>query len=78
MFFKKSKKKVKEGMSDMDKIVTWIIIGGAAASIFGMSRNEKGKKKLSKWVNIWGNILKYTITKFWKFTVKTISFFQKK
>lgn len=78
MFFKKGKKRVKEGMSDMDKLITWMVIGGAAASIFGLSRSAKWKKKLSKTVNTWGNILKKAITEFWKVTVKTISLFQKK
>lgn len=44
MIFRRSKKTVKKSVSSMDKLITGIVIGGAAASIFGLSRTKKGKK----------------------------------
>ena len=44
MIFRKSTKEVNKGVKKMDSIVTGIIIGSAAASIFGLSRTKKGKK----------------------------------
>lgn len=48
MIFRKSTKEVNKGMKKMDGIVTGIIVGGAAASIFGLSRTKKGKKVTAK------------------------------
>ncbi len=77
MVFRKSKKAVKQGARDVDKLITGIIIGWAAVSIFGMSRSKKGKKVLSTTKNVSGNLLKDGITQFGKFTVKTLSLFEK-
>jgi F0F1-type ATP synthase membrane subunit a len=63
------KKKVKK----IDKLVTWVIIGGAIASIFGLSKTKKGQEVTekiqvkSKWV-FWK-----VYEKFWKVMCKFVS-----
>lgn len=78
MIFRKSKKTVKKSMWWMDKLITWIIIWWAAASIFGLSRTKKGKKIWEKWLDLGETIAKKTFCGFWKITVKCISLFSKK
>jgi len=78
MIFRKSKKTVKKGMWGMDKLVTGIIIGGAAASIFGFSRTKKWKKFLARALDTTAECSKTGVTVFGKITVKLISLFQKK
>jgi hypothetical protein len=65
-------------MGWMDKLVTGIIIGGAAASIFGLSRTKKWKKIWSKALDATGDCTKKWVSVFGKITVKLISLFQKK
>ena len=62
----------------MDKLVTGIIIGGAAASIFGLSRTKKGKKFTERMMSHCWEYLKWWVSLFWKATVKLLSLFQKK
>ncbi len=78
MIFRRSKKTVKKGMWTVDKLVTGIIIGGAAASIFGLSRTKKWKKFWSKTLDTTEKCAKTGVNTFWKITVKLISIFQKK
>lgn len=78
MIFRKSKKTVKKGMWGMDKLVTGIIVGGAAASIFGLSRTKKWKKIWIQAYDRTSNCTKKSVTLFGKVTVKLISIFQKK
>jgi len=52
MFGKKKEKATKK----LDKLVTWVIIGSAIASIFGLSKTKKWQEvkenitKKSKWI----------------------------
>ena len=62
----------------IDKIVTGLIIGWAAASIFGFSRSKKWKKIWEKVLWIATKHGKTWVSIFWKITVKLISLFQKK
>jgi len=62
----------------MDKLVTGIIIGGAAASIFGLSRTKKWKRFWAKALDTTAECGKTWVTVFGKITVKLISLFQKK
>ncbi len=78
MIFRRSKKTVNSSARWMDKLITWIIIGWAAASIFGLSRTKKWKKiwwkismKGKKYARIW---LKH----FGKSMVQAIEFLQNK
>lgn len=78
MIFRRSKKKVKESMGTIDKVVTGIIIGGAAASIFWLSRTEKWRSFLSriKDTSFW--VWKKAINIFWKVSIKVLDMFDKK
>lgn len=78
MIFRKSKKTVKNGASGMDKLVTGIIIWGAAASIFWLSRTKKWQKLTQTVYSQSGGIFKRGLSMFGKFTVNILSFFQKK
>jgi len=79
MFFrKKDKKWNKEDSSNLDKLVTWLIIWWAAASILWLSKTKKWKE-ITTWIksnyqwffNKWFSL-------FWKWLVKIISVFNKK
>lgn len=78
MIFRRSKKTVKKSMWGMDKLVTGIIIGGAAASIFGLSRTKKGRRFWQKVADNGEQGVKKWITIFGKVTVKILSLFEKK
>lgn len=78
MLFKKGKKEVKKTAKKMDSIVTWLIVGWAVVSIFGLSKTKKWKKvggeifKTSKkTVRVWYSV-------FWRIMADTISFITKK
>lgn len=78
MIFRRSKKTVKKGALGIDKVVTGIIIGGAAASIFWLSRTKKWKHVLQRLLDNWEGILKWGVRVFWKITLEFLSWFQKK
>lgn len=78
MIFRKSKKTVKKSIGWMDKLITWIIITGAAASIFGISRTKKGKNFWKKAIVTWENLWKKSINIFGKITVSILEKISKK
>lgn len=78
MIFRRSRKKVKDGIGGMDKLITGMIIGGAAASIFGLSRTPKGKKLTAEYSSGARQVSKKCIRGFGRFTAKCVSFFEKK
>lgn len=78
MIFRRSKKTVKKWAYTVDKLVTGIIIGWAAASIFGLSRTKKWKKLWARVFDTSSKCAKTGVRTFWKVTVKFISLFQKK
>lgn len=78
MIFRRSKKTVKKSMWGMDKLITGIIIGWAAASIFGLSRTKKWRKFWEKVADNSEECAKKWISLFWKITVKVLSLFEKK
>ena len=63
------KKKVKK----IDKIVTWIIIGSAVASIFGLSKTKKWKEMTQKISTKSKSIFGRVYEKFWKLMCKISS-----
>ena len=65
-------------MRTVDKLVTGIIVGWAAAGIFWLSRTKKWKKFWEKWAEKWEIYIKKGISMFWKTTAWIISFFSKK
>jgi len=77
MIFRKSKKTVKKGVWSIDKLVTGIVIGWAAAGIFGLSRTQKGKKLWKKGIKKSELYAKQSVTIFGKVTAWIISFFWK-
>ncbi|MDA9129345.1 hypothetical protein N9J72_02615 [Candidatus Gracilibacteria bacterium] len=78
MIFRRSTKTVKKGAKGMDKLVTGIIVGGAAASIFGIAKTKKGKKMTQKIYDFGKNTLQGGVSTFGKVTVKFLELFQKK
>jgi hypothetical protein len=76
MFFKN--KEVKDQAKKFDKLITWLIIGWAVASMIGISNTKKGKevtenvKKTGSWLyQKWYKI-------FWKVLLWGIKIFTKK
>lgn len=78
MIFRKSKKEVSNGMKKMDSLVTWLIVGGAVASIFWLSRTKKWKKMTSNILKRSKEGVKYGYSIFWKTLAETVSFLFKK
>ncbi len=78
MIFRRGKKTIKKSIGWMDKLVTWIIVWGAAASIFGLSRTKKWKKVSEKLLDFWKDTGKKWINTFWKMTVGILKIFSKK
>lgn len=78
MIFRRSKKTVKKSVSSMDKLITGIVIWGAAASIFGLSRTKKWRKISEKIFAGLQDVSRFSMKKFWKITVKILDIFSKK
>lgn len=78
MIFRRSKKTVKNSIWGMDKLVTGIIIGWAAASIFGLSRTKKWQKLWKRAAQSGEQAAKKWISLFGKITVKCLDFIGKK
>lgn len=78
MFFRKSKKEVGKSVSKIDKIVTGMIVWGAAASIFGLSRTKKWKNISAKVFSLWEKWAKQGYSFFGKIVARTVDFFTKK
>lgn len=83
MFFKK--KEVNKHAKKIDKLITWLIIGWAVASMIGLSKTDKWKeitKNVKKeWeivVKEWSKIAKKWYKVFWKVLVWTLKIFSKK
>lgn len=79
MFFrKKNKNTEKDDTNSLDKLVTWLIIWWAAASILWLSKTKKWKE-ITSWIKSnYSNIFKKSYGLFWRSLVKIISFFNKK
>lgn len=78
MIFRKGRKTVKKGIGWIDSLVTGIIIGGAAASIYGLSRTQKWKKMTQEIGDQLKGIFRFGMRSFWKVAIRFVSFFQKK
>ena len=78
MVFRKTSKKANKSFLSFDKFITGIIIGWAAASIFWLSKTEKGKNILEKSKIQSMSISKRLLRSFWKISVKFINIFSKK
>lgn len=76
MFFKK--KKVEDHAKKIDKLITWLIIGWAVASMIGLSKTNKWKeiKDNIKWKS--EKIAKKSYKMFGKVLVWALKIFNKK
>ena len=72
------RKKVGKSMSKVDKIVTWLIIWGALASIFWASQTSVWKRLFLKWVNTFKKVFWFSYQIFWKSVVKILILFKRK
>lgn len=77
MFFKK-KEKLKSKAKWFDKLITWLIIGSAVASVLGLSKTEKWKQLSKATYSEWKWLLRKGYSLFWKSLVKIIRIFNKK
>lgn len=76
MFFRR--KKVSEQAKKIDKLITWLIIGWAVASMIWISQTKKWKE-ITKEVKTWStSILKKWYSFFWKALVLWLKLFNKK
>ena len=83
MFFRK--KEVNKHAKKIDKLITWLIIGGAVASMVGLSKTDKWKEITenvkTEWTKVvweWTKIAKKWYKLFWKVLVWTLNIFNKK
>lgn len=83
MFFKK--KEVNKHAKKFDKLITWLIIWWAVASMVGLSKTNKWKEITenikTEWVEVvkwWEKIVKKWYKFFWKVLVWTLKIFHNK
>ena len=77
MIFKK-KNSITNQVKKIDKLVTWLIIGWAIASMIGLSKAKKWIEVKENMNSEWTKIIKKWYSIFWKVLVKIISVFNKK
>ncbi len=78
MVFRRSKKEVKKTAKKMDSIVTWLIVGWAVVSIFGLSKTKKWKKVTKWFFKTSKKTVKVSYSVFGRIMADTISFITKK
>lgn len=71
MFFRKNKE-LKEGAKKFDKLITWLIIGGALASVVGLSKTNKGKEITKNIQKETEEVAKKSYSFIWKVLVGTL------
>ena len=76
MFFKK--KKVEDHARKFDKLITWLIIGWAVASMIGLSKTEKWHEISENVKEEWSKVAKKSYKLFWKVLVGVLKIFNKK
>ena len=76
MFFRK--KEVENQAKKFDKLITWLIIGWAVASMIGLSKTDKWKEITKNVKNEWNQIAKNWYKVFWKVLVWVLKIFNKK
>lgn len=76
MFFKRNN--VKEWARKVDKVITWLIIWTAVASMIWLSKTNKWKKVSENIKNEWIIVCKKWYSIFGKVLVGVIKFFNKK
>lgn len=76
MFFKRDN--VKNSAKKVDKVITWLIIWTAVASMIGLSKTNKWKNVSNGIKTKWVEACKKWYSIFWKVLVWVIKFFNKK
>lgn len=76
MFFKK--KKIEKQARKIDKLITWLIVWWAVASMIGLTKTEKWKEITKKAKSEWTQIAKKWYKFFGEVMVKTLNLFNKK
>lgn len=76
MIFKR--KRVEESAKKFDKIITWVIVWTAVASMIWLSQTKKGKKVSQNIKQESFKVYKKSYGLFWKVLIWTINFFKKK
>lgn len=76
MFFRK--KEVEKHAKKFDKLITWLIIWWAVASMIGLSKTDKWKKITEEIKTEWTNISKKWYKLFWKTLVCILKIINKK
>lgn len=76
MFFRK--KEVENHARKFDKLITWLIIWWAVASMIGLSKTDKWKKITEELKAEWTNISKKWYRLFWKVLVGVLKIINKK
>lgn len=76
MFFKRDN--VKNWARKVDKIITWLIIWTAVASMIGLSKTNKWKKVSDNIKSESWKVFKKWYSVFWSVLVWVIKFFNKK
>jgi len=72
------KKKVEDHARRIDKLVTWLIIGWAVASMIGLSKTNKWKEITENVAEEWSKVAKKWFKLFWKVIVGALKIFNKK
>jgi hypothetical protein len=76
MFYRK--KEVEKHAKKFDKLITWLIIGWAVASMIGLSRTDKWKEITENVKKEWTNFSKKWYKLFWKILVSVLKIINKK
>lgn len=76
MFFKR--KKVDDHAKKFDKLITWLIIGWAVASMIGLSKTDKWKEVTENIKQEWEKVAKKWYKLFGKVLVGVLKVFDKK
>lgn len=76
MFFKK--KKVEDHAKKFDKLITWLIVGWAVASMIWLSKTNKWKQITENIKKESTSVAKKWYSLFWKVLVWTLKVFNKK
>ena len=76
MFFRK--KKVEDHAKKFDKLITWLIIGWAVASMIGLSKTDKWQEIKENVKEEWSKAAQKWYKLFWKVLVGALKIFNKK
>ncbi len=75
IFFRK--KEVKEQAKKIDKLITWLIIGWAVASMIWISKTTKWKNITENVKKSWTNVFQKSYKLFWKLLLWFLKIFNK-